>query len=602
MRRWIQYSVLFFVWWTASAQDVRFETSVEVRTVTVGQQFQVSFIATSGQTMNLKNFRPPDFSGFIVLSGPIESSQYQWVNGRASSSLSYVYMVAIQKPGKYTVGAASVEHAGTVYATKPIEIEVTKAASGAGRPSAQSAVSDEMRENLFIRATTNKQRVRQGDQFIVTYKLYTRVNIENYVISKAPTYEGFWAEDFEQAKSPEITNEVLEGKQYRVAILKRTALFATQSGKLKITPLEVRCAVQVRRRSSEPFDIFNDPFLSRLRTEEMDFSSNALSITVDPLPGNPPAGFAGAVGTFEFSGTVDRKEVKTGDPITLKLTVSGSGNIKLVSVPKPVIPADIEAYDPKISENLSRDGTVIRGTKTAEYLLIPRNAGERVVEPVTFTYFDLAKNAYVSQRSPRFVFSVTPGRESAAGSSLASKEDIRLLGEDIRFVKLEAGTLVRAEEADSGEMWTIIAFAAPVLFFAGTYAFRRRQETMLGNASLIRSRKAGREASRRLKSAGKILAAGNTETYHAEVSRALFGYLGDKLRIPPSQLTLDTVGNVLRAKTVNEEIIGRLHSCLERAEFARFAPGADSREARMDLLDAAAAAIDELERSLNGKS
>jgi hypothetical protein len=282
--------------------------------------------------------------------------------------------------------------------------------------------------------------------------------------------------------------------------------------------------------------------------------------------------------------------------------VSGSGNIKLVSIPQPVIPADIEAYDPKILENLSRDGTVIRGTKTAEYLLIPRNAGERVVEPVTFTYFDLAKNAYVSHRSPRFMFSVTPGRESAAGSTLASKEDIRLLGEDIRFVKLDGGTLVRAEDANSGEMWTIIALAAPVLFFAGTYVFRRRQETMLGNASLIRSRKAGREASRRLKSAGKILAAGNRETYHAEVSRALFGYLGDKLRIPPSQLTLDTVGNVLRAKNVTEEIIGRLHSCLERAEFARFAPGADSREARLDLLDAAAAAIDELERSLNGKS
>lgn len=603
MRPWVHYSVVFAVWWTASAQDVRFETSVESRTVTAGQQFQISFVATSGQTVSLRNFRPPDFTGFIVLSGPIESSQYQWINGRASSSLSYVYVVAVQKPGKCTVGPASVEYSGTMYTTKPVEIEVTKAASGANRPAAsQSAASEEMRENLFIRATTNKQRVRQGEQFIITYKLYTRVNIENYVISKAPTYEGFWAEDFEQPKSPDITNETLDGKQYRVAVLKRTALFATQSGKLKITPLEVRCAVQVRRRSSEPFDIFNDPFLSRLRTEEMDFSSNALSITVDALPGSPPAGFAGAAGVFEFSAAVDRKEVKTGDPITLKLTVSGSGNIKLVSLPHPVIPADIEAYDPKISENISRDGSVIRGTKTAEYLLIPRNAGERVIEPVTFAYYDLAKNTYVSHRSPRFVFSVSPGRESAAGSTLASKEDIRLLGEDIRFVKLEAGSLMRAEDANSGDLWTVVGLLAPVVFFGGTYVYRRRQESMLGNASLIRSRKAGREASRRLKSARKVLAAGNTETYHAEVSRAMFGYLSDKLRIPPAQLTVDNVGTVLRGKNVTEEIIGRVRSCLERAEFARFAPGADSREARMDLLDAAAGAIDEVERSLNGKS
>jgi len=601
MKRWAEYAVVLIAWGTASAQDLRFETSVEQRTVTAGQQFQISFVATSAQTVSLRNFRPPDFTGLVVLSGPIESSQYQWVNGRASSSLSYVYVVAVQKPGKYTIGAASVEYSGTIFTTKPVEIEVTKAAAGASRPPGQSAVSDEMRENLFIRATTNKQRVRQGEQFIITYRLYTRVNIENYVISKAPTYEGFWAEDFEQSKSPDITNEVLEGKQYRVATLKRTALFATQSGKLKITPLEVRCAVQVRRRSSEPFDIFNDPFLSRLRTEEMDFSSNALSITVDPLPGTPPAGFAGATGTFDFSAIVDRREVKTGDPITLKLTVSGSGNIKLVSIPHPVIPADIEAYDPKISENISRDATAIRGIKTAEYLLIPRNAGERVVEPVTFTYFDLAKNTYVSHRSPRFVFSVSPGRESAAGGTLASKEDIRLLGEDIRFIKLEAGSLVRAEEAASDDTWMLVIMAFPVLFFAGTYAYRRRRETTLGNASLIRSRKAGREATRRLKSARKVLAAGNTETYHAEVSRALFGYISDKLHIPPAELTFDTVGNVLRGRSVRDEVIGRLHSCLERAEFARFAPGADSREARLDLLDAAAEAIDEIERSLNGK-
>ncbi len=600
MKRWISFNMLLFVSWTVIAQDVRFETSVEQRTVTAGQQFQVSFVATSAQSSGLRNFRPPDFTGFVVLSGPIESSQYQWINGRASSSLSYVYVVAIQKPGKYVIGPASVELSGTMYSTKPVEIEVTKATAG-GKPSVQSAASEEMRENLFIRATTNKQRVRQGEQFIITYKLYTRVNIENYVISKAPTYEGFWSEDFDQSRTPEVTNEVLEGKQYRVAVLKRTALFATQSGKLKITPLEVRCAVQVRRRSSEPFDIFNDPFFSRLRTEEMDFASNALSITVDPLPGTAPTGFTGATGSFDFSATVDRREVKTGEPITLKLTVSGSGNIKLVSVPSPVIPADIETYDPKIIENVSRDGTLIRGTKTAEYLLIPRNAGERIVEPVTFTYFDLAKGTYVSHRSPRFVFSVSPGRESAAGGAVASKEDIRLLGEDIRFLKLGTGSLIRAEDATSGDTWTLVMIMLPVLFFGGTYVIRKRRERMMGNVSLVRSRKAGREATRRLKSARKILAAGNTETYHAEVSLALFGYLSDKLHIPPGQLTLDTVDNVLRGKRVAEEVIVRLRSCLERAEFARFAPGADSREARMDLLEAASDAIDAVERSLDGK-
>lgn len=581
------------------AQDLRFETSVEARTVAAGQQFQVSFVATSSSTVNLRNFRAPDFAGFVVLSGPIESSQYQWVNGRASSSLSYVYVVTVQKPGKYTIGPASVELAGTTYSTKPVEIEVTAAPAGSARPSA-SAPSDDMKENLFIRATADRQRVRQGEQFIITYRLYTRVNIENYVISRAPTYEGFWAEDFDQSKSPEVTTEVLDGKQYRVAVLKRTALFATQTGRLKITPLEVRCAVQVRRRSSEPFDIFNDPFFSRLRTEEMDFASNSLTITVDPLPGSPPQGFSGAVGSYDFTVTLDRREVKTGDPVAMKLTVSGSGNIKLVGIPKPVFPADIEAYEPKISENLTRDGSLIRGSKTAEYLLIPRNAGERTLEPVTFTYFDLAKNAYVPLRSPRFVLTVAPGKEMSAGGSITSKEDVRLLGEDIRFLKLSA-SLERKGEV-SGSSWLFAAMAAPVLLFGASYVVRRRRERLMGNASLIRSRKAGREATKRLKSARKMLAAGNTETYHAEVARALFGYLGDRFRIPPAHLTLDAVGAALRDHGVPAEVIGSLTTCLERAEFARFAPGADSREARMDLLDAAASAIDGVERSLNGRS
>ncbi len=581
-----------------AAQSVSFTASVASGRVSVGEQFQLTFSVTAPQSVTPDKFQPPDLSAFVVLSGPMQSSQYQWINGRASSSLSYVYVIAARKPGRATIGPALLALEGKSYKTEPLQIEVAVASAS----QKASAPAQEVGNNLFIRASTDKRRVRQGEQFILTYKLYTRVSIENYVISKAPTFEGFWAEDFEQSKSPEVTSETIEGKQYRVATIKRTALFATQTGTLKISPLEVRCAVQLqaRRTNNDPFDIFNDPLFSgRLRTEEVDFSSNALSMTVDPLVGNPPAGFAGAVGSFSFGASVDKKETKTGDPITLKLTVIGAGNIKLVALPKPVIPGDIETYDPKVTEEIQRDGIQIRGHKIAEYLLVPRNAGVRVIEPITFVYYDLARGSYVTLNSARFSLNVAQGRDFAVGGSLASKEDIRLLGEDIRFLKLSPGSIRPSDEFTLVSDWIIAGFVLPPLLFLGAFAYRKRQEDLLGNASLLRSQKAGKEASRRLKSAEKLLARGNTESYHNEISKALFGYLVDRLRISRADLTLELAVETLKAHGASDVIMLQLRSCIERAEFARFAPGSDSQVARKDLLDNAKDIIRAIEKELS---
>ncbi|OGP13600.1 MAG: hypothetical protein A2052_09085, partial [Deltaproteobacteria bacterium GWA2_54_12] len=585
-----------------AAQSVSFSASVASNKVSVGEQFQLSFTLTSAQSVTPERFQPPDFNAFVVLSGPIQSSQYQWINGRTSSTLSYVYVIAARKQGKATIGPAAIELEGKSYKTEPIQIDVVPAAAGAQKAASGQASAQEIGENLYIKAVADKRRVRQGEQFILTYKLYTRVSIEHYAIAKAPTFEGFWAEDFDQPKSPEAATETVGGKQYRVATIKRTALFATQSGTLKITPLEVRCAVQIqtRRSNTDPLDIFNDPiFSNRLRTQEIDFTSNSLSITVDPLSGNLPAEFTGAVGSFTFDAAVDKKEVKTGDPVTLKLIVGGTGNLKLVAVPKPSFPGDIETYDPKVTEEIARDGNQIRGKKTAEYLLIPRNAGMRVIEPVSFVYYDLSRNTYVTLKSPRFVLNVAQGKDIAAGGTFASKEDVRLLGEDIRFLKLSPGSFRRAEEFSLINGWLIGGFVFPPLMFLGAFVYRKRQEKLLGNAPLLRSQKAGKEASRRLKTAEKLLGRGNTESYHSEISKALVGYLGDKLRIPRADLTLELAVETLKANGVPAEVAHQLQACTERAEFARFAPGADTQEARRDLLDQAKEVIGNVERALN---
>jgi hypothetical protein len=401
-------------------------------------------------------------------------------------------------------------------------------------------------------------------------------------------------------KQPVQTTETLNGKQYRSVVIKKTALFATQAGNLKIAPLEARCAVQVqsRRRSNDPFDqFFNDPFFQQVQTVNMDVKSNPLAIIVDPIPANAPSGFSGAIGRFAFNANVDTRNVKAGDPITLRVSVLGSGNIKLVTLPKPQLPADMESYEPKISEEISRDGGIIRGKKIAEYLLIPRNAGQRVLEPMQFVYFDLDKKEYITLRSSKFEFSIAPGKDfSSSGVNLAAKEDVRMLGEDIRFLKLSIGRLQSADEVNSSQ-WFIVGIMFPPLVFAGAWLYRKRMEKIYGDMPRLLFETAGREASHRLKKARALLEQGNTERYHAEILRALLMYLEHKLRTPKAKFVMEEAVVQLRQHGVQEEVIHSLNTCMERAEFARYAPGSDTTDTRKELLDIAASAISSIEQS-----
>jgi len=583
----------------AFAEDGILIASADPSRIAAGEQFQVTFKFDGSDYNSVKDFKAPNFGQCVVISGPNQSTNMQWVNGKMSASISYTYVLYARQSGKITIGAATIEYKGKTLKSDPIPVEVTQ-----GKPKTQQSPSNpsaaEPGDNLIIRAFADKQRVRQGEQLIVTFKLYTRVSVTGYDLAKAPTYDGFWSEDFEMPKQPAQNTETWNGKQYRTVVIKRTALFATQSGNLKIAPLEARCAVQVqsKRRSNDPFDqFFNDPFFQQVQTVNMDVKSNPLSIVVDPIPANAPAGFSGAIGRFAFSANVDTRTVKAGDPITLRLSVVGSGNIKLVTLPKPQLPADIESYEPKISEEISRDGGIIRGKKTAEYLLIPRNAGQRVLEPMQFVYFDLEKKEYIALRSTKFEFSITPGKDfSSSGVSLAAKEDVRLLGEDIRFLKLSPGALLTADDRNSSQ-WFMFAMVLPPLAFAGAWFYRKRMEKIYGDMPRLLFETAGREAARRLKKARTLLDQGNTESYHAELLRALMVYLEHKLRTSKAKFVMEEAVLQLQHRGVQEDVIQSLKTCMERAEFVRFAPGSDTTEARKELLDIAAGTINRIEQS-----
>ncbi len=604
MRLVLRNSVLVIVLTvTAFAQNATFVASADRTTVGAGEKFEVSFTVSASDVNGAKNFKPPTLTPFLVLSGPNQSTNMQFVNGQMSGSVSFTYYLYTRQTGKFTVAPATIEYKGTTLKSQPLQIEVTQS-----KPQAQGKEPDNTQnvaDNLYIRAVADKQRVHQGEPVTVTYKLYTRLQVSGYDIAKAPVYQGFWAEEVEQPKQPVVTTETIDGKQFRVATIRKTALFPTQSGKLTISPLEVRCAFQLasRKKTNDPFDsFFNDPFFSRTQTVEQDLKTNALSVAVDPLPGSPPVGFTGAVGRFSFSATVDKKEVKTGDPITLKLTISGAGNVKLLTPPKPELPADFEAYDPKISEEITRDGGVIRGKKIAEYLVIPRNAGDRAIEPIAFSYFDLDRNAYNTVRSSRFDFKVVPGKEMSIGTAIASKSNIQLLGEDIRFLKLSLGELHSVDESLFSSDTLVACFVLPPFVFLAAFGYRKRQEKLSGKVDQLKFAKASREASKRLKVARKLLLQGNTESYHAEVSKAVFSYLEDKLHISKASLTMDEAARLLSERGVTAETIESLRACIERAEFARFAPASDTREARTEILDTATGIINNIEKSLRRKA
>jgi hypothetical protein len=590
---------------TASySQDGILTVNIDPQKPAANEQFQVIF-TFSGSDNSLRNFKAPDFSKFVVISGPNQSTRMELVNGSASVSISYTFVLYARQSGKYNIGAATADYKGKKIQSEPVQLEVLQA-SQRKQSQKQNSQSEnlDIGDNIFIKVYTDRSHLRKGAQLTLTFKLYTRLSISSYDISKAPTFDGFWGEDFEMPKQPQVTTETINGKQYKSVIIKKTALFATQSGSLKIAPLEVRCAVQVqtKRRGNDLFDsFFNDPFFQSVQTVNVDIKSNPLTIVVDPLPVNAPSGFSGAIGHFTFDAEADRHTVKAGDPITLKLTVSGSGNIRLITLPKPELPADMESYEPKLSDEINRSGGMIRGKKVAEYLIIPRNPGTRAIEPLKFVYFDLDRNEYITLKSPRFEFTIEPGKDfSGSGINIAAKEDVRLLGEDIRFIKLTMGNIGRADEDDSSA-WLVFFTLFPPLIFCGAWYYRRRMEKIYGDMPKLLFKTAGREASRRLGRARALLEQGNTESYHAEILAALTQYLEHKLNIRKSNMVMDSAMERLRSHGVKDNIVSLLGTCIERTEFVRYAPASDTAKARKELLDMAADAISGIEQTFNSR-
>ncbi|MBM3436230.1 MAG: protein BatD [Bacteroidetes bacterium] len=586
--------LLFLITWfsVATGQGVKFSASAPA-SVQTGDRFNLVY------TLNAegRNFRGPAMDGFNVLSGPntSQSSSIQIINGKVARSVEYsfTYVLAAGQEGDFEIPPAQVVVEGTSYESNPVKIKVVKGSSGSqGQPGTSQGKSSsgsygDLKNDVFIRAVANKTSPMLGEQIIVTYKLYFRINISAPEFRKEPSFMGFWKTDLNKDRQSYVQyTETYNGQQYNVAEIKKYALFPQKSGKIEIEAANAVCQGQVReqgQRNRDPFfdSFFNDPFFNRYKTVEIPLIANAVSIHVNTLPtANRPADFSGAVGSFEFISSIDKTSLKANEAINLRFTVRGKGNIELVDKLPISFPPDFEVYDPKISSdiNVSEDG--VSGSKTFEYLIIPRTQGTFTIKPVTFSFFDLKQQFYKTILSPEYTINVSKGEGSAGNVTYSgvNQADIKYIGSDIRHIKTRGLNLVPAGSYFFGSSLFYVLFLAPIVLFILFVFTMKKELKKRSNIALMRNRKATKVAQKRMKKAHVFLKENNKDQFFEEVSQALWGYLSDKFSIPLSNLSMDTVRDALLVKEVNEVTINQFIETLDHCEYARFAPGENNSE------------------------
>lgn len=576
----------------AQAEEVKFTGSAN-STVAIGEQFVLVYNVNA----EASRFSGPSFNNFSVLAGPNSStsSSIQIINGSVSQTVSYryTYYLTANSEGTYTIPPASVFVNGRKYFSNQITIKVIKGnrsnqtysnnrnQHNSQRQEAEDFSSEISGQDVFIKAQVNKSNPYQGEQIILTYKLYTKVQISQYVINKSSTNNGFWSQDLTKENSkPEIYTETVNGEKYQVAEIRKVALFPQKSGKLTISPIQVEALAQVvsksRRHSNDPFfdDFFSDFFGPSVQNVKKTLRSNNLVINVKPLPASgQPSDYSGAVGNFNLKSEIDRTSLKANESVTLKLTVFGSGNLKLIDKLDAQLPPDFEIYDPKTTDRINTSNTGISGSRTFEYLMIPRNPGTYKIKPVVFTYFDLQKNKYITLYSPEYTINVTKGDGTQPAIAYSSQEDVKMLASDIRFIRSQHFVLSPVHSSFFGSGLFYLLLALPIVLFALFIILWRNQIKQRRDVAKMKNKKANKVAVQRLKKASVFLASKKVDEFYEEISKALWGYLSDKFTIPLAELSLDIVNNSLVEKKVGEESIKEFTEALNECEFARFAPG-----------------------------
>ena len=592
------------------ADDVVFKAQAP-KQVIVGRPFQITYTVNQRS----RDLRAPEFTDFDVLSGPYTStsSSTSFVNGKRTSSFeqTYTYMLMAQKVGTFTIAPATVKVDGENVKSNGVRIEVLpedqqpaqstqSSQSTRSNQSSQSSSSQASSENIFVRTIASKTKVHEQEALMITYKLYfANVDVTQLTNNtKLPEFTGFLKQDLENG---EIQTELehYNGRNYQTAVLYRTILYPQHSGDITIDPAKFEAVLRVQTQQ-RPRSIFDDFFGSYTNVTKM-LTAPGVTIHVSALPGGKPAGFSGGVGKFTLTPSISQTELQTNDAVTIKLDISGAGNMKLIKTPAIDWPEGFEPYDPKVTNNFKTTTAGVSGTKSIEYLAIPRSAGEYTIPAVQFSYFDIDDKAYKTLSTPEYTIRVKrgAGSEHAEGEaegqviSYTQKEDIKQIGTDIRYIDVNGERLKTKGQGAINTKFIWLWYVIPLLIAIILLIVLRKQIKEAADSNRMRYKRANKVAQKRLKAAAAALKANDKNTFYAAIETAAWSYLSDRLSIPTADLNKENITTLLAQKGVSETLIAEVKNVLSTAEFARYAPSTD--HAMDDLYTATTNLINNLE-------
>jgi len=577
----------------------------------VGRQIQIRYVAN---TQDIEDFRTGDFEGFNVLYGPStsRSSSFSMTNGHttSSSTTTFTYVVVPIEEGTLKVPAATIQVDGKAIKSGTASIEVLPASAAASSKSPQGGTSGRSSsgekegghssngqisgQELYMTVTANRQKIYEQEAVLLTYKLYTLVNIQQ-ISGEMPQIDGCHVQEMDRSAQLSLKYERVNGRNYGTAVWKQYVLFPQKTGKIKIPSVTFDTQIEVQNHSMDPFDIFfGGGSLSQLVRKQI--SAPAIEIEVLPLPTPKPDNFSGAVGKFSVSATLTPEQVNANDAATLRLVVSGQGNMKLMKAPTIRFPQDFEVYDPKENNKTTNTSTGAKGNIIYDYVVVPRHGGKFTIPPVEFCYFDPEQARYNTVRTDSFSLAVA----KAKGQPVAytrEQEDLNVLSNDIRFIKL--GQLEDAESDDffgTSAYW--LTYALLFIAFVLAFVWLRRWQSHNPNSWSVKGKKAGKVASRRLKKAAKLMHEKDDAAFYDEVMRALLGYAGDKLSLPTNELNKENVINKLSERGVEQTVVDAFIAVLSECEFARYAPVDDPNMAKEKVYQQASNVITQMNKTV----
>ena len=581
-----RYLILLFFSFQAMIAQVQFEAKVSKQTLGLNERLRIDF------TMNDDgdNFTPPNFEGFKIVAGPSQQVSQSWINGKSSFNKTYSYFLLPMQKGTLVIRQASIEIRGQIYKTSPIKINVTAAVEQPRDPNDTQVTAD---QSLHLVAEISKTNPYLNEPITVVYKIYFSYNIgiTNWRELDKPKYNDFWSQNID-IKQLVAEEGRYNGEKYRFVTLRKTVLYPQKSGKLVIEPLSLDVDVQL---PSNRRNIFGQVLLVE---DHKRVSAGAKTINVKALPeAGKPADFSGAVGRFNFKVTPSKTNIKSGESLDLDVSVSGTGNLKLFTLPKPIVPTALEMYDPVHNEQVSTPLSGMIGRISDKYAIIPQYKGKYPIKPMTFTYFDLGSQSYKTITSPEIMINVLEG-PNAVDNSVATTSDTKkeavLSSAQFKFIKLKTDLISMKESDFYGSTLFYLLTLLPFLCIPIIVIFKKKKEAIDGDIAGNKIKLSNKLAKKYLSEAQKEI--GNKEPFYIALEKAMHNFLKAKINIETSEMSKEKISEILLERKAKPESISAFINLTENCEFARYAPSTST--AIQQDYDKAVAIISELEKQI----